>query len=125
MPGLHWGRHGEHPADFIDGTVSPCAVVKRTDPTNSSGSEMWHPSFSRLPIDKHGPPLNAWGLYGQADERGRLNLITPEAVKRGRDEIKDGIVVHLEWVALQLGLPSLPLDTRPLIPSREGLKRQV
>ena len=52
--------------------------------------------FSRLPIDKQGPPLNAWGLYGASDERGRLNLITPEAVKRGKDEIKDGLVVHLE-----------------------------
>jgi hypothetical protein len=46
--------------------------------------------------ERPGPPLNAWGLYGKDDELGRLNLITPEAVKRGRDAIKHGICINLK-----------------------------
>jgi hypothetical protein len=54
--------------------------------------------FSALPYDSEGPPYNAWGLYGPDDELGRLNLITPQAVKRGRDEIKEGIAISLKCV---------------------------
>lgn len=54
------------------------------------------PPFNSLPIDKSGPPYNAWGLYGSEDELGRLHLITPEAVKRGRDTITEGISINLK-----------------------------
>jgi len=54
------------------------------------------PAFEDLPLDPNGPELNAWGLYGKDDERGRLNLITPEAVKRGVATIREGLVVNLK-----------------------------
>jgi hypothetical protein len=54
-------------------------------------------TFEQLPVQKDGPPFNAWGLYGDKDELGRLNLITPEAIKRGRDEIRHGLVINLKW----------------------------
>lgn len=54
------------------------------------------PPFDSLPIDKSGPPYNAWGLYGSEDELGRLHLITQEAVKRGRDTITEGISINLK-----------------------------
>jgi hypothetical protein len=47
---------------------------------------------------RSGPPLNAWGLHGQDNELGRLNMITPESIKRGRDAIKHGIAVNLKCV---------------------------
>ena len=53
-------------------------------------------SFDDLPLQRPGPPLNAWGLYGDKDELGRINLITPEVVKRGLQEVKHGIVVNLK-----------------------------
>jgi hypothetical protein len=53
-------------------------------------------TFEQLPVQKDGPPFNAWGLYGDKDELGRLNLITPEAIKRGRDEIRHGLVINLK-----------------------------
>lgn len=53
-------------------------------------------SFDKLPLQRPGPQLNAWGLYGENDELGRLNLITPEIVKRGLQEVKHGIVVNLK-----------------------------
>jgi hypothetical protein len=56
----------------------------------------WLPTFDKLPLRSPGPPYNAWGLWGQDDELGRLNLITPAAIKRGREEIKEGIVVNLK-----------------------------
>jgi hypothetical protein len=43
-----------------------------------------------------GPPLNAWSLYGEDDELGRLNLITPASVKRGKDAIQHGLVINLK-----------------------------
>jgi hypothetical protein len=56
------------------------------------------PPFSDLPLKKDGPPYNAWGLYGDDDELGRLNLITPEVVQKGRDAVKHGIVINLKYV---------------------------
>lgn len=45
---------------------------------------------------RDGPPLNSWGLWGKDNEWGQLNLITPEAVKRGRDSVKLGVPVCLK-----------------------------
>ncbi|WVW86489.1 hypothetical protein I302_108537 [Kwoniella bestiolae CBS 10118] len=64
---------------------------------------------------RSGPPYNAWGLYGSNDELGRLNLITEQAVKRGRDAIRHGICVNL----------NLPLGAQPLNPARKGLDHEI
>lgn len=57
-------------------------------------------SFDDLPLQRPGPPLNAWGQFGPDDELGRLNLITPEAVKNGLSAVKHGLVINLKSVAL-------------------------
>lgn len=49
--------------------------------------------FSELPLNKKVPDtkLNAWGLYGDNDEKGFLNRQTDELVKQAADsEIKTG-----------------------------------
>ncbi|WKA26484.1 cyclase family protein [Bradyrhizobium roseum] len=46
------------------------------------------------------PENSNWGDFGDDDQIGRLNLITPEVVKRGVAEVREGIVFCL----------SLPLD---------------
>ena len=46
------------------------------------------------------PEGSTWGDFGPDDERGRINLITPEVVKRGVAEVKDGLSFCL----------SMPLD---------------
>ncbi|WWC92013.1 uncharacterized protein L201_006967 [Kwoniella dendrophila CBS 6074] len=71
-------------------------------------------SFDELK-SRSGPPYNAWGLYGANDELGRLNLITEEAVRRGRDSIKHGICINL----------NLPLSAQPLNPARKGLQHEI
>lgn len=51
------------------------------------------PTFDELKA--RDPKFNAWGLY-ENQELGRINLITPESIKRGRDAIKHGIAVNLK-----------------------------
>ncbi|KAF2195866.1 hypothetical protein K469DRAFT_545285 [Zopfia rhizophila CBS 207.26] len=68
------------------------------------------PPFSSLPLDKTGPPGNAWGLYGKDDELGALNMITPETVLAASNEIQTGQRVSLDW---SLNLPSWPSFKRP------------
>lgn len=68
------------------------------------------PPFDELPLDKEGPPGNAWGLYGFEDELGALNMITPTTVKAAAKEIQTGERVSLDWY---LNLPSYPSFNRP------------
>ncbi|KAF1939869.1 hypothetical protein EJ02DRAFT_456536 [Clathrospora elynae] len=68
------------------------------------------PPFADLPLDKAGPPGNAWGLYGKDDELGALNMITPSTVKKAAQEIQTGDRVSLDWY---LNLPSHPSFGRP------------
>jgi len=67
------------------------------------------PPFSSLPLNKSGPPGNAWGLYGSNDELGSLNLLTPETVAAAAKEIQTGDRVSLDWT---LGNPTPPLFDR-------------
>lgn len=68
------------------------------------------PPFTSLPLDKNGPPGNAWGLYGPTDELGALNMLTPSVVKAAAQEIQTGDRVSLDWY---LNLPSHPSFSRP------------
>ena len=68
------------------------------------------PPFTSLPLDKNGPPGNAWGLYGHDDELGALNMLTPSVVKAAAQEIQTGDRVSLDWY---LNLPSHPSFNRP------------
>lgn len=68
------------------------------------------PPFEELPLDKEGPPGNAWGLYGFDDELGALNMITPATVKAAAQEIQTGDRISLDW---NLNLPSHPSFGRP------------
>ncbi len=56
-----------------------------------------HPKFTELPLDPSHPPHSAWGRYGDEDERGTLNLLTPERTKEAAKEIKTGVSVGLNW----------------------------
>lgn len=58
------------------------------------------PSFDDLPLRKDGIPGNTWGLFGDNDECGMLNLLTPETVHAATKEIQTGIRIPTD----------LPLD---------------
>lgn len=63
------------------------------------------PTFDELPLDKNGPPGNAWGLWGSDDQLGRLNLLTPETVRAAASEIREGIRISLDWPLDKLSHP--------------------
>ena len=49
---------------------------------------------------KNRPEGSTWGDFGDDDQKGRLNLLTPERLRRAASEVKDGLSFCL----------SLPLD---------------
>lgn len=67
------------------------------------------PPFETLPLAADGPPGNAWGLFGEKDELGMLNLLQPEVVCEAAKEIRDGVRFSLDW---PLDKPSLPTGGR-------------
>lgn len=69
------------------------------------------PAFEDLPLDKTGPPYNAWGRFGDNDEMGMLNLLTKETTKEASSEIQEGIRISLDW---HLSKPSHPFFGRQI-----------
>ncbi len=67
--------------------------------------------FDDLHLDPSGPFGNAWGRFGERDEMGTLNLLTPETVKEASKEIKEGVRVSLDW---DLDKPSHPFFGRQI-----------
>jgi hypothetical protein len=59
-----------------------------------------HDRTAASPRWKHRPEGSNWGDFGPDDQLGRLNLLTPEKVRQGVAEVKEGIAFCL----------SLPLD---------------
>jgi len=54
-------------------------------------------AFETLPLDKNGGYYNAWGRFGENDQLGMLNLLTPTTVKAASKEIKEGVRIALDW----------------------------
>jgi Putative cyclase len=67
------------------------------------------PSFAGLPIKPDYPPHSAWGVFGDDDQIGTLNLLTPERVAAAARLVQDGQVFALNW---ELELPYPPLFNR-------------
>ena len=76
------------------------------------------PPFEALPLRKDGPKGNAWGLFGENDQLGHLNLLTPETVAAAAKEIQDGTRVS---VNLPLGHLKTPCFGR--VPLKHKLVR--
>lgn len=69
------------------------------------------PDFDDLTLDPKGPVGNAWGLFGDDDELGMLNLLTPETVAAAAKEIQSGVRISLD---LPLNQPAFPsFDRQP------------
>lgn len=54
------------------------------------------PSFDSLPLREGDPPHSAWGLYGENDQLGCLNLLTPENTLAASQEVKTGVRLSLD-----------------------------
>ncbi|CAG8029891.1 unnamed protein product [Penicillium olsonii] len=66
---------------------------------------MSRPSFDALPLSKAGPPGNAWGMFGDQDQLGMLNLLTPQNTAAAAREIMDGVRVSTDWALNSMATP--------------------
>ena len=55
------------------------------------------PAYRDLPVGEGRPPRSSWGLWGDDDELGTLNLLTPERALRGIGCARQGRVFPLNW----------------------------
>jgi hypothetical protein len=67
------------------------------------------PTFAELPIKPDYPPHSAWGVFGDDDQIGTLNLLTPERVAAAARLVQTGQVFALNW---ELEQPDPPLFNR-------------
>lgn len=67
------------------------------------------PSYDDLPVTPGAPPGSAWGLWGEDDRLGCLNLLTAERATRGASCVRTGRVFPLD---LDVTLPDPPLFGR-------------
>ncbi|KAJ2959823.1 hypothetical protein NQZ79_g4748 [Umbelopsis isabellina] len=56
------------------------------------------PDFKDLPIDPKYPAKSAWGLWGDDDSLGTMNLLTPERAVEASKLIKSGKLFPMNWV---------------------------
>jgi len=71
-----------------------------------SSARQQRPNFDALPLRKGDPPYSAWGLYGMDDEKGTLNLLTPEVVAEAAKEVKTGVRIGLDLPVNYIAEPS-------------------
>lgn len=62
-------------------------------------------SFDALPLRKDGTPGNAWGRFGDDDELGTLNLLTPQVTAEAAKQIIDGVRVSVDWPLDSMSVP--------------------
>jgi kynurenine formamidase len=65
------------------------------------------PSYAELPRINRLKAAHAWQVFGEGDELGRLNLLTPETVAQATSEVRKGSVFNL---CLPLNQPNPPFN---------------
>jgi kynurenine formamidase len=75
------------------------------------------PDYDELPIRNDAPAGSAWGVFGDDDELGTLNLLTPDRVRAAMAEARTGRCISLD---LPLNLPDPPIV--PRTPYRHTVK---
>jgi kynurenine formamidase len=67
------------------------------------------PRYDQLPVREGAPRGAAWGVFGDADELGTINLLTPQCVLKAASEIRAGKVFSLN---LPINIPDPPIYGR-------------
>ncbi len=86
----------------MDKSATPSSMVD-----SGHVSKVRRPRFEDLPLREGDPKGSAWGLWGDEDELGTLNLLTPDIVARALAGTRSGVVVPLN---LPLESPLLPMN---------------
>lgn len=83
---------------WISAKFGHCKPLESPGISNTvSVSAVSRPRFDELPLRKGDPKGSAWGLWGDRDERGTLNLITEDVVRAASAEAIHGKVVNLKY----------------------------
>ncbi|CAK7244604.1 MAG: hypothetical protein STHCBS139747_006148 [Sporothrix thermara] len=61
--------------------------------------------FDSLPLRKDGPHGNAWGLFGDGNLLGMLNLLTPKTTASAAKEIVDGVRISTDLTLDRMKVP--------------------
>jgi kynurenine formamidase len=81
---------------------------------STEGAGMPHPAqglpaYRELPVRAGAPPASAWGVFGDDDQVGTVNLLTPETVRAAAQLVRTGKSFSLNW---DLEQPDPPLAGR-------------
>ena len=103
--------------ESVAGRIERAAVRKVGEvagrATRALRSAMSHspkiPSYDELPVRAGAPAGAAWGVFGDDDEVGTINLLTPDRVVAATSSIRTGKVFALN---LPINIPDPPLFTR-------------
>jgi len=74
------------------------------------------PRYRELPIDSSKPAGSSWGVFGDEDQTGTVNLLTEERVRNAAGLVRKGAVFSLNWDLQKPG---------PAILSRGDLKHSI
>lgn len=64
------------------------------------------PAYRELGAERCAPYRSAWGVFGEDDQVGTLNLLTPDIVRAAASLIRRGVVFPLNW---RIDLPDPPI----------------
>src|SRR5579863_9918078 len=84
----------------------PAKAKTRARTRASSDGELKLPRYDELPVRPGAPQGAAWGVFGDDDELGTINLLTPQCVLKATAEIKTGRVFALN---LPINIPDPPI----------------
>jgi kynurenine formamidase len=73
------------------------------------------PRFADLPVSPVYPPSSSWGVFGDDDELGTVNLLGAEQARRGAGLVRRGAIFSLNW---DIELPSPALFGRSALQHR-------
>ena len=65
------------------------------------------PPYRDLPIDPTRPPRSAWGVFGDDDQVGTINLLTPQRIRDAATLVRKGAVFSLNCSIEPLKLGSI------------------
>lgn len=73
-------------------------VFRTMQPTAAVFTMAPRPAFEDLPLRPGDPKCSAWGLWGNDDTLGTLNLLTPERVQHAARQVVTGETIPLKYV---------------------------
>jgi kynurenine formamidase len=102
----------KRPAPKAKAKAAPARAKARPKPASkrpASAARDNLPRYDELPVRSGAPQGAAWGVFGDDDELGTINLLTPARVKAAAQLIRTGKVFALD---LPVNIPDPPLFMR-------------